>query len=422
MEEGTMKRKALVTLTFLIALFVVFGLCGIAAADDPQEIKIGLMFGLTGPASPIGPVQMKGAQMAIKEINDAGGVKYKGKSLPLVAVVKDDETKGDVAVRRFKELRNEDKVHGLVGSTFAGISKALNTQMKRQPLPYVSACVAPMDMFEKGNLAPTTFGIHGTAYSIGYSGAAYIATQLKLKKVFFLAPAYSFGRDQFKGAKDAFDKYGVEVQYDEAPVKTADYTPYINKIAEAKPEIVMMAQWGTGAIAVLKQAYELGLNKKTRIWFNWMTNVFGSGVPAEALDGVYSLMSWYWNMEGFQDQEVIKAGKVFVDKYMAAYGEPPDPYAGMAYVGTKELVRGIEIAQSTDPMAVAKAIMSKPMFPSMKGPGTWRVDQQPIFKYGAFVVKGKGPNERKGKWDLVSVVGAYTGDDYLPSLGSEGYK
>jgi len=422
MEDGTMKGKTLFTLTLSIAIIVVFGLSAIAGAADPKEIKIGLMFGLTGPASPIGPVQMKGAQMAIKEINDAGGVKYKGKNLPVVAVVKDDETKGDVAVRRFKELRNEDKVHGLVGSTFAGISKALNTQMKRQPLPYISACVAPMDMFEKGKLAPTTFGIHGTAYSIGYSGAAYIATQLKLKKVFFLAPAYSFGRDQFKGAKDAFDKYGVEVEYDEAPVKTADYTPYINKIAEAKPEIVMMAQWGTGAITVLKQSYELGLNKKTRIWFNWMTNVFGSGVPAEALDGVYSLMSWYWNMEGFEDREVIQAGKSFVEKYTAAYGEPPDPYAGMAYVGTKELVRGIEIAQSTDPMAVAKAIMSKPMFPSMKGPGTWRVDHQPIFKYGAFVVRGKGPKERKGKWDLVEVVGAYTGDDYLPALGSEGYK
>jgi len=417
-----MKGKKLLTLTLSFAIIVVFGLSGVVSAGDPEEIKIGLMFGLTGPASPIGPVQMKGAQMAIQEINDAGGVNYKGKQLKVVAVVKDDETKGDVAVRRFKELRNEDKVHGLVGSTFAGISKALNTQMKRQPLPYISACVAPMDMFEKGKLAPTTFGIHGTAYSIGYSGAAYIATQLKLKKVFFLAPAYSFGRDQFKGAKDAFDKYGVEVQYDEAPVKTADYTPYINKIAEAKPEIVMMAQWGTGAIAVLKQSYELGLNKKTRIWFNWMTNVFGSGVPAEALDGVYSLMSWYWNMEGFEDQDVIQDGNNFVEKYMAAYGDPPDPYAGMAYVGTKELVRGIEMAQSTEPLAVAKAIMSKPMFPSMKGPGTWRIDHQPMFKYGAFVVRGKGPKERKGKWDLVEVVGAYTGDDYLPGLADEGYK
>ena len=362
------------------------------------------MFGLTGPASPIGPVQMKGAQMAIDEINAAGGVNLGGKKIPVEAVVKDDETKGDVAVRRFNELRNEDKVVGLVGSTFAGIAQALNNQVRFQPIPYISACVAPMDMFEKGKLAPTTFGIHGTAYSIGYAGAAYIATQLKYKKVYFLAPAYSFGRDQYKGAKAAFDKYGVEVIYDEAPVQTADYTPYIQKIAQAEPEICMMAQWGTGAIAVLKQAHELGLKNKTKIWFNWMTNVFGSGVPAEALDGVYSLMSWYWNLEGFQDAEVVQAGKAFVDKYMSIYGEPPDPYAGMAYVGCKELIRGIELAQSTEPEKIAEAIMSQPQFPSMKGPGTWRMDHQPVFKYGAFVVVGKGPAERTGKWDLVKVV------------------
>lgn len=416
-----MRRGAIFSATFFIVAAMIFGVYGVGYAGGPDKIKIGLMFGLTGAASPIGPVQMKGAKLAIKEINDAGGVNFGGKMIPVVAVVKDDETKGDVAIRRFKELRDEDKVHAMVGSTFAGISKALNTQMRRLPMAYVSACVAPMDMFEKGKLAPTTFGIHGTAYSIGYSGAAYIATELKLKKVYFLAPAYSFGRDQFKGAQDAFKKYGVQVQYDEAPVKTTDYTPYIQKIAEAKPDIVMLAQWGTGAITVLKQAHELGLNKKTKIWFNWMTNVFGSGVPAEALEGVYSLMSWYWNLEGFADEEVVKAGKDFVDKYMKAYGDPPDPYAGMAYVGTKELIRGIEQAQSTDPMAIAKAIMAKPQFSSMKGPGTWRIDHQPVFKYGAFVVRGKGAKERKGKWDLVKVIGAYTGTDYLPTLASEGY-
>ncbi len=416
-----MKRTGLLFLACLVVASLVAAVPGSSAAGTPDQIKIGLMFGLTGPASPIGPVQLKGAKLAIDEINAAGGVKLGGKRIPVVAVVKDDETKGDVAVRRFKELRNEEKVVGLVGSTFAGIAKALNNQVRRQPIPYISACVAPMDMFEKGKLAPTTFGIHGTAYSIGYSGAAYIATKLKLKKVYFLAPAYSFGRDQFKGAKAAFDKYGVEVIYDEAPVKTADYTPYIQKIAAAKPDICMMAQWGTGAIAVLKQAHELGLKKKTKIWFNWMTNVFGSGVPAEALEGVYSLMSWYWNLEGFDDPEVVKAGQAFVEKYRKVYGEPPDPYAGMAYVGCKELIRGIELAQSTDPAKVAAAIMKSPRFLSMKGPGRWRIDHQPVFKYGAFVVVGKGPAQRKGKWDLVRVIGAYTGSDYLPPLATEGY-
>ncbi|MCB2229055.1 MAG: ABC transporter substrate-binding protein [Desulfarculaceae bacterium] len=414
-----MSRKLTILATCLVAFSLLLAVPGVGIAAD--KLKIGLMFGLTGPASPIGPVQMKGAKMAIDEVNAAGGITLNGKKVLFEAVVKDDETKGDVAVRRFKELRNEDKVVGIVGSTFAGIAKALNNQVRRMPIPYIAGCVAPMDMFEKGKLAPTTFGIHGTAYSIGYSGAAYIATKLKLKKVYFLAPAYSFGRDQYKGAKAAFDKYGVTVIYDEAPVKTADYTPYIQKIAQAKPDICMMAQWGTGAIQVIKQAHELGLKKHTKIWFNWMTNVFGSGVPAEALEGVYSMMSWYWNLEGFADKAVIAEGKSFVDKYTKVYGDPPDPYAGMAYVGCKELIRGIEQAQSTDPMKIAKAIMAKPTFPSMKGPGTWRIDHQPVFKYGAFVVQGKAPAERKGKWDLVKVIGAYTGDDYLPPLKTEGY-
>ena len=405
----------------LALVVLVLGTWGVSPAATPDKIKIGLMFGMTGAASPIGPVQLKGAQMAIKEVNDRGGVNLGGKKIPVEAVIKDDETKPDVALRRFREMVHEDKVHGLVGSTFAPLAAALNREMKKTPLPYVAACVSPIGMFKKDELAPTTFGIHGTAYSIGFAGAEFIATELKLKKVYFFAPAYAFGWDQKAGAIDAFKKFGVQYEYAEAPVGTADYTTYLQKIIEAKPDIVMMAHWGVDAINVLKQANELGLGKKTKLWFNWMTNVFGSGVPAEALDGVYSLMSWYWNLEGLKDQTIVKAGKEFVEKYQKAYGEPPDPYAGMAYVGVLELLRGIEAAQSTEPLAVAKAIMQKPQFNSMKGTGTWREDHQPLFKYGAFVVQGKGAKDRKNKWDLVKVIDAYTGTEYLPALKDEGY-
>jgi branched-chain amino acid transport system substrate-binding protein len=415
-----MKNRHWISVLLVLSVLVL-GTWGVCPAATPDKIKIGLMFGMTGPASPIGPVQLKGAQLAIKEVNERGGVNLGGKKIPVEAVIKDDETKPDVAIRRFRELSHEDKVHGLVGSTFASIAAALNKEMKKTPMPYMAACVSPISMFKKEELAPTTFGIHGTAYSIGYAGAEFIATELKLKKVYFFAPAYAFGWDQKAGAIDAFKKFGLQYEYAEAPVGTADYTTYLQKIIEAKPDIVMMAHWGVDAINVLKQANELGLGKKTKLWFNWMTNVFGSGVPAEALDGVYSLMSWYWNLEGLKDQAIVKAGKEFVDKYQKAYGEPPDPYAGMAYVGAMELIRGIEGAQSVDPLAVAKAIKAKPQFNSMKGPGTWREDQQPLFKYGAFVVQGKAPKDRKSKLDLVRVIDAYTGTEYLPALKSEGY-
>ena len=417
-----MKKFALGLMVGLAACGLALATVGTGQAATPDKIKIGLMFGMTGVSSPIGPVQMRGAEMAIKEINAAGGVNLGGKKVPLEGVTKDDETKPDVALRRFRELVHQDKVHALVSATFAPIAAAVNKELTKTPLPFIATCVSTMAMFNKDILAPTTFGILGSPYSMGYAGAAYIATQLKLKKVMFFAPAYAFGWDQKAGAVDAAKKYGLELEYIEAPLGTADYTTYLQKVIEAKPEVVMMAHWGIDAINVLKQANELGLSKKTKVWFNWMTNVFGSGVPAEALEGVYSLMAWYWDLEGFADQDVVKQGKAFVDAYVKAYGDPPDPYAGMAYVALKEMVRGIELAQSVDPAAIAQAIMAKPEFPSMKGPGVWRIDHQPQFKYGAFVVQGKGPAERKGKWDLVKVIGTWPGDDYLPTLESEGYK
>ena len=99
---------------------------------------------------------------------------------------------------------------------------------------------------------------------------------MKLKKIVFFGPAYAFGQDQWAGAKDALAKYGVKAEYLESPVGTGDFTPYLNKISEMKPDIVMLAHWGVDAIGVLKQANEVGLKRHSKIWFDWMTNAFGS--------------------------------------------------------------------------------------------------------------------------------------------------
>ncbi len=184
----------------------------------------------------------------------------------------------------------------------------------------------------------------------------------------------------------------------------------------------MLAHWGVDAINVLKQSYEIGLKKTSKIWFDWMTNSFGSGVPPEALEGVYSLMSWYYDMKGFSDKAIVQASDAFAKKFQQEYKYPPDPYSAMAYEGVMEAVRAMELAQSLDGKAMAKALMANPKFNSMKGPGMWRADHQPLFKYGAYVVIGKGEKERKDKkWDLVKIIGAYTGEDYLPPLSALGY-
>ena len=417
--------KKITLLAIALAVFSISAgtlLVTSAQSAQPEKIKVGLMFGLTGAASPIGPVQLDGAKLAIKEINAAGGVKLGAKRVPIEVFVKDDESKPDVAIRRYREMVDENKVNVIVGQTFAPISAALNKEIKKSGVAYFPVNVVAVNMFDKNEMAETTFSIHGCAYSIGYAGASYIVDKLGYKNIVFFGPAYAFGRDQWAGAKAAFEKRGVKVEYVESPVGTSDYTSYLTKIKEKKPQIVMLAHWGVDAINVLKQTYEIGLKKTSQIWFDWMTNSFGSGVPPEALEGVYSLMSWYYDMKGFQDAAIVKASDAFAKKFREEYKYPPDPYSAMAYEGVMEAVRAMELAQSVDGKAMAKALMANPKFNSMKGQGVWRIDHQPVFKYGAYVVIGKGANERKDKkWDLVKIIGAYTGEDYLPTLSSLGY-
>jgi len=202
------------------AVLVLFGAGASAgsAAQAPKKVTVGLMFGMTGAASPIGPVQLEGAKLAIKEINADGGVKLHGTKLPLDFVVKDDESKPDIAIRRFREMLTENHADFILGQTFAPLSAAINKEVKKTPVAYFPVNVVAVTMFDKNEMAESTFAVHGCAYSIGYAGASYIADKLKLKKIVFFGPAYAFGRDQWDGAKVAFAKL-----YDrKTPITAAD--------------------------------------------------------------------------------------------------------------------------------------------------------------------------------------------------------
>ena len=126
-KKVTMFALALIVFSFFSGPLFVSS----APAAPPEKVKMGLMFGLTGAASPIGPVQLDGAKLAVKEINAAGGVKFGAKKVPIELYIKDDESKPDIAIRRYREMVDENKVDVIVGQTFAPISAALNKEVKK---------------------------------------------------------------------------------------------------------------------------------------------------------------------------------------------------------------------------------------------------------------------------------------------------
>jgi len=407
----------------LLALCLSVGLVlatGAALAAD--TVKVGVLYSITGKGSSVGKVQLDGVNLAVKQVNQAGGLKMGGKKVKVEAVTRDDETKPDVGVRRMREFVDE-RIPVVVGGTFAHVSTAINEQIKDGKGLFMATNGIQEDVFKKKNKAPYYISSLGAVDGIGRMCADYVAKTYKPKHVMLFLPDYAYGRGAAAGAHKVFkEKYpSIKVSETWSPVGTPDYTSYIIKIKEAKPDVVMMGHWGNDAINALKQAYELGLGKGSKVFFNSIITAFAVGVPAEALENVTMGWWWYHDLTGIKDTATIKAVADLTKVWKKEYGEPPDPFAVFAYLGMQQTLRGIELAGAVDPAKVYKALVANPQFMSVKGPATWRLDGRPDYKYAKFIADGKPAKDRKDKWDVAKIVDIYEGGELCLPLKEMGY-
>src|SRR4030043_758322 len=410
----------------VMKFFCIVGVVGFlfCFSNSPSfaQVKIGVMYSMTGAGSAVGKVQLDGAKLAMKQVNDQGGVMLGGKKVKVEAVIRDDETKPDVAIRRFRELLNEN-VNIIVGGTFAHVSQALNEQAQAGQAYIMVTNGIEEKTFEKKNKAPYYLSSLGGVDGIGRMCGDYVAKTYKPKHVMLFLPDYAYGRGGAKGAHKVFGSKYPDIKISEtwSPVGTPDFTSYIIKIKEAKPDVVMMGHWGNDAINALKQVYELGLKKDAKIFYNSIGYTLASGVPADALDGVTMGWWWYHDLSGLKDPATEKAVNDFAQKYLKEYGDMPDTFAIYTYIAMMETLRGVQTSNSTDPAKVYKAIMDKPEFMGPKGPAKWRIDGRPEYKYVYYIMDGKGSKARKDKTDIAKLVEVYTGPELCLPLKEMGY-
>jgi branched-chain amino acid transport system substrate-binding protein len=414
-----MKRLVALLFAFLFA-----GWCdsGDALAATPEKLKVGILLPLTGTFAAVAETQRDGALLAIEVVNKRGGLHMPWGRVMVEGVVADDEAKLDVGVRRYRYMVAEG-VKGVGGQTWAPLAFAINAVVQKEPMPYFPVCVMAKEGFEKGRLAESTFATAFSPWTVGYMDGSAAIKVLGKKRIFFLARADSWGWDIRDGVYAAAKEHGAQiVGYDEVSLGTSDYTTILQKVRAAKPDAFIAAQFGGDAVALLKQVQQMGLNKEMTIFNSFITNVVAKGIPPQALEGVYAMHYFYYDLSEFEDKEVAKSAQEFTELYRAKYKVPPDAYATIAYTAYAEMLRGFEAAKSFEPKAISAALMANDgRFSTVKGAARWREDHAAVYKYAAFLVKGKGPAEQKHEWDLFRVVGHQGGDSVMPTLKSLGY-
>ena len=408
----------------LVVALALAGLCvsSTALAANPDKIKVGILLPLTGTFAAVAETQRDGALLAIDVINKRGGLNMPWGKVLVEGVVADDEAKLDVGVRRYRYMVSEG-VKGVGGQTWAPLANSINNLVQKEPMPYFPVCVLAKEAFQKGRMADSTFAAAYSPWSVGYMAGSAAIKVLGKKRIFVLGRTDSWGWDIRDGIYAAAKENGAEIAgYDEVQLGTADFTTILQKVRAAKPDAFIAAQFAGDAVALLKQVQQMGLNKEMTIFNSFITNVVAKGIPPQALEGIYAMHYFYYDLADFADKDVAKSAKEFTELYQAKYKIPPDSYATIAYTAYMEMFRGFEAAKSLDPKAVSAALMANTgAFVSVKGPARWREDHSAVYKYAAFLVRGKGASEQKGEWDLFRVVGFQGDDTVMPPLKSLGY-
>jgi branched-chain amino acid transport system substrate-binding protein len=328
-------------------------LAGTAMAEGA---RVGALIPLTGGLQAYGEGSLNGIRLAVKEINEAGGVL----GGPLELVVGDTQTRAQPAIDAAMRLVSVDGVAGLLGALSSGNTIPVATTVaKPNRIPQISnASTAP---------AITTLDdddfLFRTAPSDAYQGVV-LANLVENSGIGSVAVLY-VNNDYGVGLAEAFEEnFGGTVTSSAAfePNK-ASYRGELQSVAGGDPEaLLLIAYPDDGGLLILRQSLEEGFFDRFVFTDGMKTAQLVDDIGAEFMNGMFGTAAASVESE---------ASARFAEAYEAEFGElPPLPYIDNAYDAAMIMALAIEHAGSTDGTAIRDALREVANAPGeVVGPG-----------------------------------------------------
>jgi branched-chain amino acid transport system substrate-binding protein len=381
------------------------------ARAQSGPIRIGFPVPLTGPFSSEAQDQVRAAELAVKEFNDAGG--YDGRKAELL--VRDTKLNPGEAATRTLELIENDKVSCVVGSLSAATQLTINAVCRDRKILFNS--ISQSDAInEAKDWSPFTFHEALNPHITAGAVARYAFGKFG-KKIAYLTADYAYGHEMVRGFERAGKAMGAQTVADiRHPLGTADYSAFLPRIQSLKPDILVLCNFGRDLVNSAKQATDFGLKEGTKIITPVLLYTARLTGGADAFEGIMGGTSYYW---GIEDQ--VPSAKTFNDKFRKAYnGTVPSDYGALGYAGVRSVLHGVRDAKSTDSMKLSAA-MENMKYDWYKGPQHYRkCDHQSV--QSVILVESKSKN-MKDKYDVFNVLATEKPDEgQLRSCAELGHK
>ncbi|WP_305987041.1 ABC transporter substrate-binding protein [Roseibium sp. MMSF_3544] len=371
-------------------------MCQAAIAQEVQELKVGFMATLSGPAAVYGEHMRDGFMLAINQSNGALG------GMPTNVIVVDDKLDPDYAVEQATKLIEQNGIDVLVGVNFSKVMLAVHDPVVRSRTLFIGTNSGPAPIAGR-NCSRYFFSTASQDDQVHETMGRY-ASLKGYQQVVTIAPDYEAARDaiaafrrHFKGqiSRELFPKLGQ-----------TEFSDEFNQIAEIEPDAIFAFMPGGMGVELVKQFQTSGLKGIVPFLSSRTVNAVTLPYSKETGEGLFSAAHWAPNLDN-------PANKRFVREFSRAYEYAPSIYAAQGYDAAKLIHFALELTGGVkDQEALLSAIHAAP-FESVRGDFRFNSNQFPIQDF--YLVEGVRRTSKLYEMEAIARVFDDVGDAFAGS-------
>jgi branched-chain amino acid transport system substrate-binding protein len=354
-----MKKLYRSILSFVSVLALVFSFGTANAKVEGDTIVLGAAVSLTGKYSTNGEHTKNGYDLAVKRINDMGGVKVGGKSYKFKVIYYDDESNSKRAAQLAERLIKQDGVKYMLGPYSSGLTKAIAPVTEENKVPMVEANGASRSLFTKGY--KYLFAVLSPANQY-LEVAIDLAVEKNGGKPVRIAQAFeqdAFSQDVRIGVMEAAERTGSKIIIDDKlPKELNDMAATLAKVKAVKPDVLVVSGHSKGALTAIRQISEM----KVDVPMLAMTHCDASKLAKQHGDkSEFALCASQWHKTLTYKDKFFGDGMKYDADFTKAYGYAPPYQAAESSAALLVFKDAFERANSFDTKKVRDALAKTEM-------------------------------------------------------------
>ena len=360
-------RNHRIAVWVMLLTMALAALASCGAPEEKEPIKIGVIAPLTGSIPVVGQSTVNAANLAIQEINDAGGLEVNGQKVKIELIVEDNQDRKESAVSAAQKLINQSGVVAIVGP-----------QASRNAIPAADiAEQAHVPLISPWSTNPeTTAGkkyVFRVAFIDPFQGrvmARFAIEELGASKA---AVLYDVASEYNKGIAEIFQQVfeeagGQVVAFETYTTGETDFRTQLSTIRDSGAQVLFLPNYYNEVPLQVNQAHDVGVEAA----------IIGSDAWGQIEASNLEAMEGYYFSTHYAPDIASPVAKKFITSYEAAYGQVPDDVAALTYDAFGLLFEAIQSQSKTDSESIRNGLASISRYEGVTGAMEYKGTGDPV--------------------------------------------